>query len=99
MQKDKILSLAEVAVKLGVSVFTINNWYAFKRLQPDHPMAKLLPEYIQENPRSARKWKAEDLKYLRQFKRQVVVGRSGFLGCATQRYKKETKCKKKDLIS
>lgn len=54
---EQLLRIEEVALLVGTSTQTINNWYRWKRLHPDHELAKLLPDYIQENPRQMRYWK------------------------------------------
>ena len=43
----KLYKAVEVALLLDISVPTLNNWYKFKRLDPNNEMAKLLPEPIQ----------------------------------------------------
>lgn len=82
----KKLKIEEVAVKLGVSVKTINNWYWFKRTNPEVEEVKLLPEYIQEGARQTRFWDEDDLDKFVQFKDSVKHGRSGFMGSVTQKY-------------
>lgn len=88
---DRLLSAQEVAFMIGISVPTLNMWYKWKALEPDHEMAKLLPEYKQENPRQARFWKESDLWSLVEFKQNLPKGRNGILGKVTQRYIKKDK--------
>lgn len=91
----KWLSVEEVAVAVGVSVKTINNWYAFKSMKPDNELAKLLPKPKQDSVRGARRWKIEDVWKLVEFRSAIIPGRNGIMGCVTQKYiKKEKKeCK------
>ena len=54
---EEYLSIEKVAVTCGVSVQTINNWYKFKRENPDDKRAKLLPDYIVVGGHGQRFWK------------------------------------------
>ena len=85
-QNEKLLRVEEVAISLGVSVKTINNWYWFRRENPDHKLAKLLPDFIQEGERQTRKWKQSDIWKLLEFKSKIPTGRNGVMGSVTQRY-------------
>lgn len=85
------MRIEEVASELGVSIYTINNWYAFKRLEPDNSLSKLLPDYIQNSPTSPRYWKKSDLKKFEKFKDNRVLGRYGKMAKVTQRYVKKEK--------
>lgn len=91
MSEERLLKIEEVAVLIGVSVKTINNWYWFKRENPESELAKLLPEYEQERPTSARLWKASTLEDFMTFKSSVKIGRNGAMGSVTQRYVKKEK--------
>lgn len=85
------LKIEEVAVKIGVSVKTINNWYWFKRTNPDNEEAKLLPDYIQEGARQTRYWDEDDLGKFTEFRESIKYGRSGFMGSVTQKYMRKRK--------
>lgn len=91
MQEQRLLKVEEVAVILGVSVKTINNWYWYRRENPDTELAQLLPDYQQERPTSARQWKLEDVDRLAEFKNHIVVGRKGHMGSITQKYVRKEK--------
>ena len=80
------LTVEQVAVKVGVSVNTVNNWYRWKMFEPEHEMAKLLPDFEQSGERQTRYWKKEDIKSLKEFQKKLPKGRNGILGKATQRY-------------
>lgn len=85
----RLYKIEQIAVILDVSVKTLNNWYWFKRENPSTDLAKLLPDYIQESPRSTRYWKQEDIPALMNFKVSVPKGRHGVMGSITQKYRKE----------
>ena len=86
MSKDNLLRIEEVAVLIGVSVKTINNWYWYKRECPNDELSQMLPEYIQERPTSVRLWRREDLPKFFEFRTNIPYGRSGKMGVITQKY-------------
>lgn len=94
---DRLLKVEEVALSVGVSVKTINNWYWFKRDHPEHELAELLPDFIQEGVRQTRYWKRSDLWKLLEFKSRLPVGRNGIMGDITQRYYHNRKKKKRRI--
>ena len=77
---EKKLRIEEVAFMVGVSTQTINNWYRWKKLNPNHEMAKLLPDYVQEGKRQIRFWKQSDIWTLKEFKTSIPHGKNGILG-------------------
>lgn len=81
-----LLKVEEVALLVGVSVKTINNWYSFKRIEPDSEYSKLLPEFIQKGARQTRYWEKNDIWKLFEFKQKIPKGRNGILGKVTQKY-------------
>lgn len=83
---EKLLNINELVLVVGASYNTINSWYKFKKENPDNEYAKMLPDYIQENSKSARLWKNEDVWKLIQFKQNVPKGRNGVMGSITQKY-------------
>lgn len=86
---ERLLKAVEVALLIDVSVPTLNNWYVFKRNNPDNEMAKLLPDPIQKTNRQTRYWKESDIPKLLEFRTKIVWGRNGFMGSVTQRYAKK----------
>lgn len=86
---NKRMKIEEVALVVGVSVKTINNWYAWKRENPEHELAKLLPNYVQEGERQTRYWNYSDIHKLANFKANVPKGRNGILAGVTQKYRKK----------
>ena len=57
---ENLLRIEEVAILVNVSVKSINEWYVFKRTEPDNEYAKLLPEFIKDNT-GRRLWKESDI--------------------------------------
>ena len=83
-----LLRIEEVAVLCGVSVQTINNWYRFKRENPDNEYAKLIPDYITVGGREQRFWDKADVNSLIVFKDRMPKGCKGVMGSVTQKYVK-----------
>ena len=90
-ERTKLLTLEEVAVSVGVSVQTINIWYRWRKQNPKHERAKMLPEPIQARPRQTRFWEPQDVLQLIEFKNTVKTGRNGIMGSITQKYVKKEK--------
>lgn len=90
--KERAIKVEELALAVGVSVKTVNNWYAFKQADPQNELAKMLPDFTQEHPRATRFWKYSDIWKIKDFKSKVIIGRNGHMGSITQKYvKKESK--------
>jgi DNA-binding transcriptional MerR regulator len=81
-----MLKIEEVAVLCGVSVQTINNWYKFKRENPDNEYAKLLPRYEVMGSHNQRLWDKADINDLLRFKQFRPNGCKGIMGSVTQKY-------------
>lgn len=78
--------IEQVAVLINTSTETINNWYRFKKENPDHEFSKLLPDYSQDGARQTRYWDSEDIGKLLEFKNSIPKGRNGVMASVTQRY-------------
>lgn len=92
MKEDNLLTAAEVSVLVGISIYTLNNWYRFKKQKPKDKYAKMLPKFVQKTDRQTRYWKREDIPKLIEFKTSIPKGVSGVMGVVTQKYyKKEEK--------
>lgn len=78
----KGLKIEEVAMRVGVSVQTLNRWYKFKRENPKDEISKLIPAYKKVRTHSGfvRLWQMEDVWKLIEFKSQMVSGRCGKMG-------------------
>lgn len=85
------LKIEEVAVLCGVSVQSVNNWYRFKRKNPDNEFARLLPEYVTLEGCRQRMWDKSDVDALIAFKQRMPRGCKGVMGSITQRYVKKGK--------
>lgn len=83
-----LLRIEEVAVLCGVSVQTINNWYKFKRENPDNEYAQLLPTFETMGEHNQRFWDKADINSLLAFKQKMPKGCKGVMGSVTQRYVK-----------
>ena len=86
-----MLRAEEVALLVGCSVPTLNIWYKFRNEYPEHPMSKLLPEFVQSGPRQKRLWNENDIYKLIEFRANLPHGRNGILGSVTQKYYKKPK--------
>ena len=87
----RLLKIEEVALTIGSSVQTINNWYRWKNLHPESEYANLLPDYFQDGPKQTRYWRSEDIHKLIEFKISIPHGRNGILGDITQKKTKLAK--------
>lgn len=86
---EKLLRIEEVALLVDSSTQTINNWYRWKKLHPDHPLAKMLPDYVQSGERQKRFWKKSDIWAITEFKNTIPHGRNGVLGDVTQKHTRQ----------
>lgn len=84
--KTDLLKIEEVAILIDSSYKTIQNWYAWKKQNPNHELAKLLPDVIQTGPRQTRYWKRSEVWKLLEFKKALPQGRGGIMGEITQKY-------------
>lgn len=83
---ERLLRIEEVAIIIGSSSKSINNWYWFRRENPDNEYAKMLPDFIQEGARQTRYWRESDIWKLIEFKNAIPQGRNGIMGSVTQKY-------------
>lgn len=86
------LTAAQTAGLVGISVQTLNLWYAWKRTNPDSELVNYLPDF--EKIDRSRYWKESDVWKLIKFRQEIPRGCKGILGSITQKYYK--KGKKKD---
>ncbi len=84
-----LLRVEEVALLCGVSVQSVNNWYRFKRENPDNEYARLIPDYITLDGSRQRRWNKSDVDALIAFKQKMPKGCKGVMGSVTQRYIKK----------
>ena len=77
-----MMKVEEVAVRLGVSVQTLNRWYKFKKNNPDSEISEKIPAYTIKKTSSGfvRLWQDDDVWKLVEFKTQLKSGRTGKMG-------------------
>lgn len=97
MTENLKLKIYEVAMLVGVSYRTIENWYMWKRQNPNHKLAKLLPDFYQDGARQTRYWKYSQIPKLIKFKNSIPHGRNGILGGVTQKYYKKENDKNEEF--
>lgn len=85
------LRIEEVALLVGCSVKTVNNWYWFKSMHPENEYAKMLPEFIRIGNRGTRYWNKDDVWKIIEFRQNIPKGRNGVLGDVTQKYYRKAK--------
>lgn len=86
MRDQDLLTIDEVGVYIGRSQHTINYWYLWKKSNPDHELAQLLPNYVQLGNRQTRYWHRDDLWKLIEFRSKVPQGRGGIMKDAIHKY-------------
>ena len=86
-----LVKVEELAMRIGSSVPTISSWYRWKRANPEHEMAKMLPEFERHGAHRTRYWREEDIEKIMGFKRSIPQGRNGVMGSITQKYVKKDK--------
>ena len=78
------MKIEEVAVRIGVSVQTINRWYKFKKENPNDELSKMLPDFTKtKKPCTCgfvREWAEQDLYQLIKFRSMINLGRTGKMG-------------------
>lgn len=89
---EYLLKITEVAVLVGVTPKTIENWYKYKDACPDDELTKLLPEIKRrDDNKHTRYWSREDVYKLIEFKANVKTGRNGTMGKVTRKYVRNSK--------
>lgn len=76
------MKVEEVALRLGVSVHTLNRWYRLRKRYPENECFKELPDYVLQQTKfgTIRLWSAEDVWKLLEFKSHIKSGRNGQMG-------------------
>lgn len=95
MSETRLLNVQELSMLIGSSIQTIGSWYRWKDINPDHELAKLIPDYTRIGNRRTRYWKQDDVWKLLEFKQKLPQGRNGIMGEITQKYVK----KKEDIAN
>lgn len=86
---DGGLNINAVAQLVGVTPLTINHWYKFKKENPEHELAKMLPDYSQAYATAPRLWSYGAIRELIKFKETRPLGCGGQMGSVTKRYYKK----------
>lgn len=87
----KLLTANQVCNEVGISIFTLNNWYRYKRENPNDDLARILPDYTKEFTTSPRQWRRADIKKLLKFKQTRNLGSKGQMAKTIQKYYKKEK--------
>lgn len=89
--QEVLVTATQAAAQAGISIQTLNIWYKFKRDNPGHELAKMLPDFL-VGERRTRYWKMSDVYKLIEFQANLPKGRNGVMGDITQKYcRKENK--------
>ena len=83
------LNVEQVAMLVGVSAKTINNWYWFKKEHPESVYAQKLPPYSQAHDKATRYWTMEAVYALIEFRADIPRGRNGILRDVTQKWSRK----------
>ena len=93
------MRVEELAAKIGTSVPTISAWYRWKKQNPEHELAKLLPCFVRKGPHGTKYWYESDIPRLMEFKNSIPQGRNGVMGSVTQKYVKKNRITKEVINS
>lgn len=102
MNETKLYSSDEVCKILGVSSFTLSNWYNWesKQLKEGLVTEKYLPQPVklEHQKGKPRRWTEAMVEKLKEYKQNIVIGRNGIYGMysnpnhsETIKYKKSEK--------
>jgi len=95
MNNTKNYRADDVCEALGISIFTLTNWYRWQR--KDIKAGEISEPYLPEPTRDStqkgkpRVWTENDVKELANFKKHIVAGRNGIYGKYTNPCYKNTK--------
>lgn len=84
MSNEKKYRVYELCEALGISFYTLSNWYRYqsKRLEAGEVTEKYLPEPIrlEDIKGKPRIWTETMLEELREYQKNIVTGRNGIYG-------------------
>ena len=89
LMQNELINIQTLSFLVGSSIQTISSWYRWKKENPEHELAKLLPEYTKIGNRNTRYWHKDDVWKLIEFKSSIPQGRNGVMGSVTQKYVKK----------
>ena len=93
MSEKKLLTVEQVALRVGCSAKTINLWYQWKRTNPLSKYVELLPEYTRSTSKGQRLWDPDAVWSLIEFRRTIPHGRNGIMGSVSQKYMRNRRSK------
>lgn len=102
MNKEVYYSINEVCEQLGITIWTLKNWYSWEKKRIEEGICeKYLPTPIRMNNTKGRPnfWTKDMLEELRDYQNTIIMGRNGNYGMYTNPTHKETKKYKKSLES
>lgn len=88
MEKNYV-SIQELSLIIGVSTQSINGWYRWKRLHPEHELAQKLPDFTRIGVHRTRYWDVDIIPKIVEFRESIPQGRGGVMGEVTQKYVKK----------
>lgn len=96
MKNEKTFNCYEVCDKLGITTYTLGNWYRWEsRMLKDGLIEKnCLPIPLRLNNAKGRprRWTESMIKELKDYKDHLVIGRNGIYGAySNPNYKKSSK--------
>lgn len=101
MSNEKLYSADEICKELNITIYTLSNWYRWqtKQIKNQNVKEPYLPEPIRVmNVKGRpRRWNKDMLAQLKEFKKNLVVGRNGVYGMYSNPLYKETKKYKKSI--
>jgi len=84
--EERLLTVQDVAYRVGCSIQTIGGYYKFKKENPSNEYSLMLPDYVRKGNKNTRYWKESDVADIIKFRTVIPQGRSGALGSVTQKY-------------
>lgn len=101
MSKQKEYRVYELCNELGISFYTLSNWYRYqtKQLQEGVITERYLPEPIrlEDIKGKPRVWTEKMVSELREYQKNIVTGRNGVYGKYSNPLYYDTKKYKKSI--
>lgn len=87
MSEGYIYSKSDVCYLLGITIYTIENWYRWERkeIQEGKVAKNYLPQPVKlENTKGKPlRWSEEMIEELEEYQKTIIHGRNGKYGCYT----------------
>jgi hypothetical protein len=101
MQTEKLYNASQVCERLGITIYTLTNWYNWEKKGLRDGLVKepYLPEPLRMTnvKGKPRMWTETMVEGLTEYQKGIVTGRNGSYGIYSNPYYKETKKYKKSL--